>query len=72
MLARGRRQLLQGSLALAGPRVLAGRKLLAPPAERPARIPRAGYLSGGWGQECADAVRQVLACGIRTPGGIPP
>ncbi len=49
MLARGRRQLLQGSLALAGPRVLAGRKLLAPPAERPARIPRAGYLSGGWG-----------------------
>ena len=52
---------MRGSLALAGLGLLAGCGLLAPPAGRPARIPRVGYLSGGGGQEWADAFRQALA-----------
>ena len=55
-----RRRFLQGSLALAGLGLLAGCGLPTPPAGRPARIPRVGYLGSGGGQEGAEAFRRGL------------
>jgi putative ABC transport system substrate-binding protein len=58
---RSRRQFLRGGLALAGLGLLAGCGLPPPSAEKPARMPRVGYLWGGGGQEWAEAFRQALA-----------
>jgi putative ABC transport system substrate-binding protein len=58
--ACARRRFLRGSLALAGLGLVAGCGLVPPPAERPARLPRVGYLASGFGQEGAEAFRQGL------------
>jgi putative ABC transport system substrate-binding protein len=58
---RSRRRFLRGSLALAGLGLVAGCGLVPPPAERPARLPRIGHLSGSGAQERADGFRQGLA-----------
>ena len=56
-----RRRFLRGGLALAGVGLLAGCGVLPRSAEKPAGMPRVGYLPGGGGQEWAEAFRQALA-----------
>ena len=56
-----RRQFLRGSLALAGLGLLSGCAALPIGPQRPARLPRVGYLVGGGDRERADGFRQGLA-----------
>jgi putative tryptophan/tyrosine transport system substrate-binding protein len=57
----GRRRFLRGSLTLAGLGLVAGCGLVSPPAERPARLPRVGYVDSGSSQDRADGFRLGLA-----------
>src|SRR5215208_3978836 len=58
-----RRRFLQGSLALAGVGLLSGCGVLPGEAQRPARVPRIGYLSVGPSEPSplVDAFHQGLA-----------
>ena len=56
-----RRRFLRGSLALAGLGLLSGCVSLPIGPQRPARLPRVGYLGSGGGQERADGFRLGLA-----------
>jgi putative tryptophan/tyrosine transport system substrate-binding protein len=59
--SRSRRRLLRGGLALAGVGLLAGCGGLPLPGQRPARVPRIGYLGGGaTTAELFEAFRQGL------------
>ena len=55
-----RRRLIKGGLALAGLGLLSGCANLPIGPQRPARLPRVGYLASGFGQEGAEAFRQGL------------
>jgi putative ABC transport system substrate-binding protein len=61
MARRSRRRFLQRSLALAGLGLLSGCATLPLGPQRPARLPRVGYLASGGGQERAEGFRLGLA-----------
>ena len=58
---RSRRRFLHGSLALASLGLLSGCAALPIGPQRPARLPRVGYLDSSGSQDRADGFRQGLA-----------